>query len=470
VRGFVRRVFLIIRYKKKGSLYSVLTGIALFGLFGSVGVRTKAPALWTNFALRNNGRYEVQHIPEKQNIPYNSSHLSERLTNRENAGIFPINPINDSPCSCPKGIILNPGIWTNRQVVIITSDLHIGVSHSGAPYCPETTMRRIESIVGSVCKENPESYLVVSGDSAPRNHRQKFLTARLIQFFRNLNAACRGRFIVGLGNHDTQNPNDFFEFLVFLNDNGIKVITHMKPWIETDATALIAAGVNAELAQRVPALVNLLLDYYIDGNTVYFSYCLNSANCGNCGVFIQSASRSLDNIERDRYFKDGRPDQLTYSYEDYLTRIARKLARIRQQVVQNGWQDEMPGRVNILVRDWAEKLKSALSELARRNPPGARLAVVFVAHEYYLKFLTFIEQISLMIPGWVDPEIWKRLDIVLACGHSHLVYSVQQNVYVQDANGNMMAIPVRALSPACYGQYLGMATIARSFGDQRETN
>ncbi|MDR0625323.1 MAG: metallophosphoesterase [Holosporales bacterium] len=450
---------------------NILFGLSCLAFFSAEVEATHHPSPQpgqTNVAVNSKGNL---HLPGKPNIRFNESHLNDTTTSEREAVIVPNHapPIKNMRVGGP---CVQVGKPLYEHQVIGLADLHTDREYFG----PDVRNSLLELINAIIQNNGDRNVCVIAGDCAQRRDEQpdklhrtdKLSGAAMEDFLRKLRKKFGTRLFVGLGNHDTQIPSEFYAFLETLGELEITVLTSMRGFFSEEVPSWDSFHGRK--------LCNIT-DYAICNGILLFPFCFNFANGGGfgdfSGVFTLKAERALLNIERDGYERSGKPYSLRYNYdaphEKPYYRFAEWLQRCMDAGEQNNWQGdwqgEQPGAPNILVLDWLKKFKKAVRELERvqqqlGNTTG-KLDVVFVVHDYYLHFLDFLERASQIDPKGlgIDPSLLRRLNVVAVCGHSHKLYSSKKDIYITASDGSVVPVPAILGGPGFYGNGVWTANL-----------
>ncbi|MDR0625538.1 MAG: hypothetical protein LBF72_03840 [Holosporales bacterium] len=429
----------------------------LFGLFSLIcfvadveAARSNAQPQ-TNFAVDAAGN---QCLPGKEGIvSFGDSHLNDTPTSEKEAVVHIVDGHPFTYKKMGKAVLRGcaPYVPVTEQLyskqVIGLADWHIDNAFLGQPVR--------DSVLAVVERANSDggSFCVVAGGCANRQGTLKLDGPEITDFVKKLRDIFGDRLYVGFGNHDIQAPLEFSRFLGILAENRITVLTTVKDFF-LDTTSKAQPNIK---------------DYDVNNGVLFFPFCFNFANCPPGaleGVFTEKAVRALENFDRDRAAGSGRPHSLRYEYEDKSFGELQYYKRMGEAVKWIGdRQGEAPGAPNILVLDWSEKFKTAAEEFAEQqreqgNTNGP-LNVVFIVHEYYLLFVTFLEQASQIDPAnlGIDPSILRRFIVAVVCGYSHYFYSLEKNIFITASDQSVVTIPAILGGPGIFGKGIWIANL-----------
>lgn len=282
-------------------------------------------------------------------------------------------------------------------------------------------------------------HVVVTGDLADRfgtwkkgegNAPDRLGSDACIEFLCQIRQALKARsednsLFVVLGNHDTQNSEDFERFRERLVDEGLTPLCTNIPSAFEDSTGLCSGDTL--------------------GRVLFLPYGMNYANGGHCtdspgflSMFKPEAQRALKefNVDLER---TGKPDGIF-------------VGRNASPVTPNPERE-----LNPIAKETAELFITSVKKLAYDNPGDEPLHVVLMAHDHFLRPLVFFELVTQHCPTLRLPEATlKRLKIWEACGHEHFPYMVSLNGYMTSSEGNSVAIPCVAGGPSVFGEAMGL--------------
>ncbi|MDR0625536.1 MAG: hypothetical protein LBF72_03830 [Holosporales bacterium] len=408
----------------------------------------------TNFAINRDGN---QCLPGKEGrVPFGNSHLNDTPTTEGEAVVHIVEGHPLTQDRVGKTVLRGwaPYVTVDEQLygrqVIGLADLHTEETFFGQP------VRDSVLAVVECANSSGGSFCVVAGDCASRRTEKGYLKLNgpeITSFLGKLRDIFGDRLYIGLGNHDTQNPLEFSLFLKILAEKRITVLTTVKDFF-LDTTSKAQPNIK---------------NYDINGGVLFFPFCFNFPT-GPDGalrkVFTEKAVRALENFDRDRMERTGRPPSLMYEYDDTSFSNLQYDKEIGEDAEWSGdWEEEAPGEPNMLVLDWLRKFRTAVVELAEQQRAQGNtndpLNVVFIVHDYYLPFVTFLEKASRIDPAalGIDQSILRRLNVVVACGHSHCFYSLKKDIFITASDQSVVTVPAILGGPGIFGKGIWVANL-----------